>query len=371
MAHYHFDGSGFDQSGNENHANLNGSVTESEDRFGSPAEALVMKVRDEISTVLEDSGIHFDSGATVSGWVKVTSLNGKYPRLMGVGGDCGSWGFTINMGNGADPDFLNLYASNSMNCTAQHYSQPFGIKMELNQWVHLVSVIHGNDTKGFINGIHILEFEAEHENVFEETPKFRIGNAFTDPGGRPAPSGTFDGVVDDYRIYNRPLSDEEVLALYHYESNPSNLRLGRATAEAQIVNGFFIGVDLLDPGYGYADPPPHVTVLDSQGTGAEVVSIVKDGRVVGFEILNTGRGYSENTIVQIEPPPFAPEMSIRVKSIELNLHLVIGKSYVIEATDDFIQWTPVSDPFVADNEFMAFEYEVDAHGKYYRVVEAP
>ena len=105
--------------------------------------------------------------------------------------------------------------------------------------------------------------------------------------------------------------------------------------------------------------------------GGEVVSVVEDGRVVGFEILNTGRGYSANTIVKIAPPPFAPEMSIRVKSIELNLHLVVGKSYVIEATDDFILWTPVSDPFVADKEFMAFEYEVGVHGKYYRVVENP
>ncbi len=146
--------------------------------------------------------------------------------------------------------------------------------------------------------------------------------------------------------------------------------LARATAEAEIVNGFVIGVNLLDSGYGYADPP-EVTLLDSQGTGAEVVSVVEDGRVVGFEILNTGRGYSENTIVQIALPPFAPEMSIRVKSIELNLHLVVGKSYVIEATDDFILWTPVSDPFVADNEFMAFEYEVGVHGNYYRVVETP
>ncbi len=289
---------------------------------------------------------------------------------MSVGGDCGNWGFAIGMGDGSNPDFLNIYANNSINCTAQHYSQTLGRKMELNQWVQLVCVVQGNLTKAYINGINILEFEAEHENVIEESPKFRIGNAFTDPGGRPAPSGTFDGVVDDYRIYNRPLSDAEVLALYEYESNPSNLRLRSATAEAQIVNGFVIGINLLDAGYGYTDSP-EVSLLDSQGTGAEVVAMVEDGRVVGFEILNTGRGYSENTIIQIAPPPFAPEMSIRVKSIELNLHLVVGKSYVIEATDDFIQWTAVSDPFVADSEFMAFEYEVGEHGRYYRVVEAP
>jgi hypothetical protein len=144
----------------------------------------------------------------------------------------------------------------------------------------------------------------------------------------------------------------------------------RATATAQIVNGFVVGMDLLDPGYGYTDPPD-VTIVNGGGNGSEVLSIVEEGRVVGFEIVNPGRGYSENSIVQIDPPPFAPEISLHVKTVELNLHLVIGNFYVIEGSDNFSHWTPVSDPFEAESEFMTFDYGVETKGKYYRVVEAP
>jgi hypothetical protein len=146
--------------------------------------------------------------------------------------------------------------------------------------------------------------------------------------------------------------------------------LTRAVARAQVVNGFVVGMELLDPGYGYTDPP-RVTVSGGGGSGAEVVAVVEDGRIVDFNIMNTASGYPDKVVVQISPPPFAPEMSIRVKSVELNLHLVVGKTYSIEASTDLSQWTPVSDPFVAETEFMAFEYDVDAYGKYYRVVEAP
>ena len=151
---------------------------------------------------------------------------------------------------------------------------------------------------------------------------------------------------------------------------PPPTPLTRALASAQVVNGFIVGIELLDPGYGYNEPP-QVSIIGGNGSGADVVAVVADGRIVDFDILSTGSGYSENVVIQIAPPPFAPEMSIRVKSIELNLHLVVGKTYAIEASTDFNQWTQISDPFIAEEEFMAFEYDLEAFGQYYRVVELP
>jgi hypothetical protein len=77
--------------------------------------------------------------------------------------------------------------------------------------------------------------------------------------------------------------------------------LSVAVAQAQVVNGFVVGLTLLDRGYGYLTPPT-VTISGGQGSGATATAQVANGRVTGFTITNPGSGYTSIPQVTIASP---------------------------------------------------------------------
>ena len=68
--------------------------------------------------------------------------------------------------------------------------------------------------------------------------------------------GYFNGQLDDIRVYTRALSDAEIKALFDFESSPLVQSPRRAKATAQVVNGFVLGVTVIDGGYGYTKDYP-------------------------------------------------------------------------------------------------------------------
>jgi hypothetical protein len=143
-----------------------------------------------------------------------------------------------------------------------------------------------------------------------------------------------------------------------------------AYAEANIVNGFLVGIELLDGGEGYKEAPT-IDIVGGVGSGAIVEPVLQGGRIVSFVIRNAGLGYSENTVVRISPPAERPRISIRVASVEVNLSLNVGSTYLLEHSKDMVEWSARRRPFVATREFMSFTFNVDEYGKFYRVIEQP
>ena len=261
----------------------------------------------------------------------------------------------------------------------------------------------------------------------------------------------FTGMIDDFRIYNRPLSAAEVAQLYNYEPQPQpSSKTGKASAMVQVVNGFIVGAEIIDGGYGYtsnpevtingeggfgaiatatvsagqvikiniqnpgfgytgnptidiAAPPvppasayatgevvngflvgatlvtggegynkaPQVTVTGGGGSGAVAVAQVEDGRVVAVNIINPGNGYTSTPVITIAAPPSAPELSIRVTQVEVNMKLTVGKRYTIEASKNMVDWVQAGDLFTAEEQFKAMKFDVDDFGQFYRVIEQP
>lgn len=143
-----------------------------------------------------------------------------------------------------------------------------------------------------------------------------------------------------------------------------------AIAEAEIVNGFLVGLNLTKGGHGY-EKAPNVTVLGGNGTGASVDAFVADGKVVRLEVVSAGNGYTSSPVIRIDPPEFAPRLSVRVKQVEVNLQLVVGKRYSVEHSKNFVDWQQAGPLFMAEQEFVSFTFDSDEYGRYYRVVEQP
>ena len=141
-----------------------------------------------------------------------------------------------------------------------------------------------------------------------------------------------------------------------------------ATARAQVVNGFVVGLDVLNGGRGYA-VPPLVVIRGGGGTGATATAILSDGAVVGFKITNPGSDYTSAPTVLVASPPFTPQVSVAVSRISVAMQVVLGKTYQLQASSDSSNWATVGAPFVADSELLTQEFSVSDTGRFFRVVE--
>ena len=139
---------------------------------------------------------------------------------------------------------------------------------------------------------------------------------------------------------------------------------------AQVVNGFMVGVTLVSGGEGYTEPPV-IKVTGGNGQGAIVAAEVVDGRVVEVNVLNPGSSYTSTPVITIAPPPTAPELSIRITQVEVNMKLTVGKRYTIEASKNMVVWVQTGDLFTAEEQFIAVKLDVDEFGQFFRVIEQP
>jgi hypothetical protein len=80
----------------------------------------------------------------------------------------------------------------------------------LNTWQHIVFVANGSQLKVFCNGVLQDNFDVKNNEIFANTDKhFVIGN-----GGGYGKNYYFQGAIDDVKMYNRVLNNEEINALF-------------------------------------------------------------------------------------------------------------------------------------------------------------
>lgn len=143
-----------------------------------------------------------------------------------------------------------------------------------------------------------------------------------------------------------------------------------ATAQAQVVNGFVVGVTVINPGRGYTEPPL-VLIRGGNGTGATAVATIADGAVTGIAITNPGSGYTEQPSVLVASPQFAPEASIEVSRVKVTMRVVLGRKYQIQSSRNLENWAVAEPEFTADSENIVREFSVEEAGRHFRVVELP
>ncbi len=144
----------------------------------------------------------------------------------------------------------------------------------------------------------------------------------------------------------------------------------RATAAAQMVNGFIVGLGVVDGGEGYTGSPK-VIISGGGGSGATATASVSGGIVTGFVITNPGRDYTSLPTVRIGSPEFAAQLSIEVSRVNVNLKVVLGKKYQLETSNDLAVWAKSRSDFVAQEENITQEFVVSEVGTYFRILEVP
>jgi hypothetical protein len=155
-------------------------------------------------------GLNFDYSFTLVGWIKREGLNNdmilvsKY--AFGTGIEDRAYRFQLTSDN-----HLRLIVSPNGTYTST-YSIIGGASLtSTSTWYHVAAVFNADvpDMKLYLNGNLDAENTVNFSSVFDSTAPFMIGANLSDG----AAIQSYDGLMDQWRVYTRALSQSEIQAL--------------------------------------------------------------------------------------------------------------------------------------------------------------
>jgi hypothetical protein len=157
-------------------------------------------------TIGNPPALQMTGAMTLSAWVYVRGFSSN-GRIITKGGGSGSRGWALNVegGGGANTGSFQIGAN-----TTTTFSVVTATAIASNRWIHLAGVyVPGVSmriyTNGYLNNEVTLNVPAAQNNT---TLNVTIG-------ARPigAPDNPFNGLIDEVRVFNRALSEEEIRTL--------------------------------------------------------------------------------------------------------------------------------------------------------------
>ncbi len=219
IAYYPFTGNANDLSGNEHHG-TNFGATLTTDRFGNADNAYDF----DGSSDYMNLGNWFNyQDFTISMWVNRETIGANWIVLID---NNHPYNWVIQSYQTSNDFSFGLYPDGGVDFT-----------IELNQWDHVVCIKSGTSIKSYIDGVF------QNESTMSSTVNYSNPNLFISRwggGGR-----FFDGKIDDIRMFDRALSDNEIQMLYN---EPPPLNADFAASSTEIVIGD--AIQFTDLSYG-------------------------------------------------------------------------------------------------------------------------
>jgi uncharacterized protein (TIGR02145 family) len=214
-----FNGNANDESGNGHHGNAV-SLSFSHDRHGVPNSTGLF---DGSGYVWGDCSEFPQRIQTVSLWFSLASMSiedlNAGISVFGYGGSsCGdSWLMVLDDGppsNGESAFMFHGHCWNDLRLT------PINNLFVSDIWVNWTLVNSNNEMRFYVNGVLIglhEAFDGFGSGVYTDSRSFniaRLPSSDGSPGAVYYDAASFEGCIDDISIWNRALTDAEVMALY-------------------------------------------------------------------------------------------------------------------------------------------------------------
>lgn len=215
VAYFPFNGSPADVSGNGNPSRIVGTLLGAPDVDGSPLGAYALSPTGGYVEAGANGDLSFDAATesySVAAWFQLDTLSipGGYAQIIKdrpVGRNTWqSYGLSIALSTGT---------LSSVIWNGSTYEAKTLIQLATNRWYHVVSTVTSNNThRLYLDGVLV---DSENIQGLGHTKQNSEGITI---GAGYYPDGLqhFSGSIDDVRIYNRALSEDEVRDLHMFES---------------------------------------------------------------------------------------------------------------------------------------------------------
>jgi Concanavalin A-like lectin/glucanases superfamily len=268
---------------------IGATITPTTNRFGIPNSAVHLPGGAYIT--LSPSPFADNAAWTVSVWAELAVTNGV-ATVFSTGPDYNAINFRYTYSL-ANPWLFWFSQKNSAIIAAQ-------APLSLTTW-HQLTVSHNPTNSAFF---YYVDGAPAGTGTSSGT-SIDAGSLWFGRHEYPGGAVPYDlvGDLDEIRVYNRCLSSNEVAALFSFDSSIN--RFHPASATSHLVNGFVVGVDIVDPGYGY-QMPPNISFSGGGGSGASALASVSNGVVTAIKVLTAGAGYTNPPSVIIDAPEYPP-----------------------------------------------------------------
>ena len=244
IADFPFNGNANDVSGNDNHGTTLAGVSLTEDRFGNPDAAYHFNGTDGFIECTSDA---FNLGTidyTLSFWINREAYGNHYIVSKERWGDASvnryASAILSNPQVFSDADLLfyreaqDFYSPmwNAQNGFIYEYATPIA----LNEWYHIVTKREDGNFTLYINGQITSTFSNGSNFDLSNDYNFRIGARYPNDGTDNG-SEFFQGKIDDVKIFNCALKDQDVTNLYnelYNETSTSNDHIELVEADINV-----------------------------------------------------------------------------------------------------------------------------------------
>lgn len=197
VAAYGFDDSGSttagDSSGNGNAGTIVGGATRSAGRFGS---ALVLDGVNDRVRIADAGSVNLASGMTLEAWVNPSVSSGTRAVIVKERQVDASYGLFH-----ASPSVPGIKVATDGRTTFAKGASA----LPLNAWSHLAATYDGATLRLFVNGVQVTTSTAAAGPMVPGPGPLSIG-------GTGLASQWFKGLIDEVRVYDRPLAAAEIQA---------------------------------------------------------------------------------------------------------------------------------------------------------------
>jgi len=214
VAHYPFDGNANDASGNGNDGTVKGA-TLTDDRFGNTDSAYKFDGQDDYID-LGHVNTNISSQFSISAEIKAPQDRSAFRVVLSKGLKSRSHFeiyIEVDRISPYVPGEFRFYSPNLKGTGASGTvlgDFGSGKVVDDDTFHHLVVTYDGSTTMFYLDGVMVYK-ESTIGIYVDETAQLFIGRQTDTAGGKMS----FKGVIDEVRIYNRALSEDEVQALYH------------------------------------------------------------------------------------------------------------------------------------------------------------
>ncbi len=213
-----------DSSGNNNHGNIIGSSWVP----GLYGYAFNFDGNDDYIVVPYTATLNDYPPISVSCWFKFFEFDSNAIIIANKGE---TWCISINDNHQLEFEGFNSYIHHVTNQI-----------LDTDQWYHLVFTYDGNQVKVFFNGVEDFNEIIGPTSLYDAYPLILGGNS-----PNPYAIGTdgkpylFTGMLDEFRIYNRVLSQEDIQFLYNEPNQEGGPRI--ILQEPKVTSGVFTNVE--------------------------------------------------------------------------------------------------------------------------------